>query len=198
MPVARTKWDSKREASYAALVESAMRCFHHRGYAATRVEDIVAATPYTSGAFYFHFPNKRDCFWHVLDHRERLRGDWAASATDGLDPATPLQDVLARVFARFAEAEQGLSAWVLVMVEFHQQHRGDADAAARLRGTYVAWHANVARFVTALQEGGWVSRDRDPDALARQVFAFVEGSLAHGELYGSDADVIEGVARLLA
>ena len=66
----------RREASYKALVESALRRFQLRGYAATTVNDIVEPTPYSAGAFYYHFANKTDCFWHVVDYRERLRGEW--------------------------------------------------------------------------------------------------------------------------
>src|SRR5271170_7047649 len=114
----RTKWQIKREASYLALVDSAMRQFHNRGYEKTRVEDILEGTGYTSGAFYFHFKNKADCFWHVIAYREQLRGDWPTQILDGLDPATTsLEQVLGRVFAHFAAVESGASAWVLVMVD---------------------------------------------------------------------------------
>jgi AcrR family transcriptional regulator len=201
--VKKTKWQVKREASYEALVESAMRRFHDLGYAATRVEDIVEGTGYTGGAFYFHFKSKADCFWHVIEHRERRRGDWASAVTRGLDPATTsLEQVLARVFARFAEAEQGVSAWVLVMVDFFQQHREDAEVHDRITEIYAGWHANIARFVSALQQGGWVPAGADPELLATELFAYVEGLTTHARLYQlpaktQDAALIGGLVSLL-
>jgi AcrR family transcriptional regulator len=186
-PVKKTKWQVKREASYQALVESAMRSFHDHGYEATRIEDISADAGYTSGAFYFHFQNKADCFWHVIAHREGLRGDWVTDATTGLDPTTAsIEAVLARTFAGFAEADSGRSDWVLAMVDFHQQHRGDPEVATLLAHVYSRWHENIARFVTALQHGGWVAADRDPDLLATQVFAATEGLTTHARLYTLD------------
>ncbi len=183
----KTKWQVKREASLDALVRSAMRCFHERGYAATRVEDIVEGTGYTSGAYYFHFKNKADCFWQVIAYREKLRGDWPSEILDGLDPAgTGLEQVLGRVFARFAATEDGVSAWVLVMVDFFQQHRHDPDAQTMLADTYRRWHDGLTGFITALQQGGWVGADRDPDLLATQVFAATEGLTTHARLYGID------------
>jgi AcrR family transcriptional regulator len=199
MPERRTKWDAKREASYEALVDSAMRRFHERGYAATRVEDIVAGTGYTSGAFYFHFPNKTECFWHVLERREQLRGDWS-HVLDGLDPKTTgVEEVLERVFAYFAEALDGLNEWILVMVDFHQQHRDDAVAQTRLAEIYARWHGELARFVAGLQAGGWVAADRDPDRLATQLFAATEGLAAHASLYGASTQdaLIDMLVRIL-
>jgi AcrR family transcriptional regulator len=187
------------DASYQALVEAAMRWFHDNGYAATRVEDIVQTAGYTRGAFYFHFLDKTDCFRHVVAHREQLRGDWPGDVLDGLDPqTTSLEAVLERLFAHFAATEQGLSAWVLVMVDYHQQHRGDPDAQALLAEIYGIWHDQIARFVAALQQHGWLDPGRDPARLARQAFAYVEGTIAHTELYrhGQD-DLIDGLATLL-
>jgi AcrR family transcriptional regulator len=195
----KTRWQEKREASYEALVAAAMRCFHARGYAATRLEDIVQAAGYTTGAFYFHFANKADCFWHVIAYRERLRGDWPVDLLDGLDPATTsLEQVLEKVFARFAAADQGLGAWVLVMVDFHQQHRDDPDTQAKLAEVYAGWQGRIGHFVTVLQQRGWIAADRDPDQLARLAFAFTEGLTVHAELYTSGRDgLIDGLARLL-
>jgi TetR/AcrR family transcriptional repressor of nem operon len=200
---APTKWQQKREASRAALLQAAMRRFHDHGYAATTVAEIAADAGYTSGAFYFHFKDKTECFWAVVEHREVLRGAWWEGVLEGLDPATtPLEEVLARTFAHFSESVGSLNAWVLVMVDFHQQHRGDADAAARLAEVYDLWREDLTRFVAALAEGGWIGADRDPATVATQIFAFGEGMNAHAAVYGLDeaaarAATIAGLVRLL-
>lgn len=196
----KTRWDEKREASRAALLDSAMACFGRLGYAATRVEDIVEGSGYTSGAFYFHFKNKADCCRHVIDYREQLRGNWPTHILDGLDPATTsLEQVLEKVYAQFATAKRGLADWILVMVDFHQQHRHDPETRQLLADLYARWHAEIKRFVVALQEGGWVDRGRDPDLLTTQLFAFGEGLNVHGALYGFDRTraLMDGHIRLL-
>jgi len=198
--IKKTKWQERREASLEALVRSAMRQFHERGYAATRVEDIVEGTGYTSGAFYFHFKNKADCFSQVIALRDRLRGDWPDEVLEGLDPAsTSLEAVLEKLYARFAATEAGISAWVLIMVDFHQQNRNDPAIQAELAETYRRWHHDIARFVRGLQRGGWIGPDRDPDLLAGQVFAYGEGMIVHSNLYQLDRPgLIDGLLRLFA
>jgi AcrR family transcriptional regulator len=199
----KTKWEAKREASYAALVRSAMQRFHERGYAATTVNDIVEGTGYTAGAFYFHFDNKADCFWHVIDHRERLLGDWWEVALNDVDPSSAsLEQVLARAFAHFAEALEGFTGGVLVMADFHAQHRAEPEAMARLAEVYGRWRLQLERFVAALAEGGWIDRDRDPVLLATQMFAFGEGMTVHTRIYSLDEEIvqaalIDGLVRIL-
>jgi AcrR family transcriptional regulator len=196
----KTKWQEKREASLEALVHSAMRQFHERGYAATRIEDIVNGTGYTSGAFYFHFKNKADCFSEVIALRDRLRGEWPDEVLEGLDAAnSSLEAVLEKLFARFAATEAGISAWVLIMVDFHQQTRNDPEIQADLAETYRYWHHDIARFVRGLQRGGWVGAHRDPDLLASQVFAYTEGLIVHSNLYQLDRPgLMDGLLRLFA
>ena len=199
----RTKFDVKREASRAALIDAAMRSFAERGYAATTVADIVAGTDHTSGAFYFHFKDKAECFWAVVEHREERRGGWWVEVLEGLDPqSASLEAVLGRAFAHFDASHAGAGGWALVMADFHKQHRGDAAAAARLAAVYERWHAGLREFVAALAAGGWIEAGRDPDTVATQIFAFGEGMNLHEQLYGLDpkrtrAALAEGLVRLL-
>lgn len=200
----RTKWDAKLEASYAALVESAMRSFHEKGYAGTSVADIVTGAGYTPGAFYHHFTNKADCFWHVVAYREKLRGDWSTLASETDPSAVTLEVLLERVFAHFAKSLGGFTEWVLVMVDFHQQHRDDPEALARLAEIYGRWRDDVRRFIDALAARHWIEPPRDPGMLAQQVFALTEGLIVHTALYVRAENaarvqrtLIDGLARLL-
>jgi AcrR family transcriptional regulator len=186
-----TKWEVKREASRTALVESAMRSFAEHGYAATRVEDIVEGTGYTKGAFYFHFENKLECFWSTVAHREALRGDWVSDLVGQLSPDETLEQALARMFDHFAASEQGVGAWILVMVDFHQQHKDDPEVAARLAEVYETWHGNLGRFAVALQERRLVPPEKDPELLATEAFAYVEGLTAHGRMYGLSTTALQ-------
>ena len=200
----RTKWDTKREASYDALVRSAMHTFYTKGYAAATVADIVGGTGYTSGAFYQHFASKDDCFWHVVAYREKLRGDWAALAP-AFKPATiSLEDVLKGVFAHFASAQDGLNEWVLVMIDFYQQHRADVEAMSKLGAIYQQWRDNITRFIQALQANGWIDGGRDPRLLAEQIFAYTEGLTVHTALYrraensaAAQHALVSGIVKLL-
>jgi AcrR family transcriptional regulator len=197
-----TKWDEKRAASYEAVVRAAHHVFHERGYSATTVADIVARTPYSSGAFYFHFANKADCFWHVMALRERLRGDWYALARETDPSRTSLDALLRQVLGHFARAQEGVVGWTLVVADFARQHGDDRDTQARLKEAYAGWQADIRGFVTLLHDRGWVTDERDASLVAIELFAYGEGLTAHATLYGIDPAVaadaqIDGLVKLL-
>lgn len=192
----------RREASYGALVESALRVFHERGYAAATVNEIVEPTPYSAGAFYYHFANKADCFWHVVRYRDALRGEWWL-IPDGLTPANAsLTEVVTDALRRLAASLRGFTAWTPVMVDFYQQHRDDPDARARISELYDTWREQVGTFMHNLQTGGWIAPDRDPDLIAVQVLAFQEGLSTHASVFSIEESLLtraslDGLPRLL-
>ena len=97
-----------------------------------------------------------------------------------LDPkATGLEGLLERVFAHFAVSLEGLTEWVLVMVDFHQQHRDDPEALTKLARVYSRWRDEVTRFIDVLQANGWIAPPNDPALLTQQVFAYAEGLTVH-------------------
>jgi transposase len=122
----------RREASYRALLDSALRLFQERGYAATTVIDIVEPTPYSPGAFYYHFANKTDCFWHVVDYRDQLRGEWWTIAGRMSPANATLTDVIAKTLGRLGESLRGHTAWTMVVVDFYHQDRDDPETQTRL------------------------------------------------------------------
>jgi AcrR family transcriptional regulator len=197
------KQQLRREASYKALIESALRLFQERGYAAATVNEIVEPTPYSAGAFYYHFDNKTDCFWQVVAYREELRGEWYV-IPDGMDPAnTTLTEVTADALGRLAKSLHGHTAWTLVMVDFFQQHRDEADTRARLAELHEGWRDQVSRFMRNLQAGAWIDSDRDPDLMAVQVLAFQEGLSTHKNVFSFGDELfqrasVDGLTRLLA
>ena len=193
----------RRQASKEALLDSAMRSFHQLGYARTTVADIVAATDYTAGAFYFHFDNKADCLWHVIAHRELKRADWSHLVAQADREEDSLEDLVTRVFAHFAATLDGLNAWVLVMVDFAQQHRNDPVVRKRLADLYLRWREELEQFVVALQAHGWVDAGRAPKLVATQLFAYSEGIGTHLAVYDVEPDLaaralIDGTVRILA
>jgi AcrR family transcriptional regulator len=176
----------RREASYRALLDSALCLFQERGYAATTVNDIVEPTAYSPGAFYYHFANKTDCFWHVVEYREQLRGEWWPIPA-GMTPANAtLTDVIAQTLGRLSESLRGHTAWTMVLVDFYQQHRDDPEMQTRLAALYERWREHVGQFLRNLQAGGWIDPARDPDLLAVQVLAFQQGLSTHRRVFSFD------------
>jgi len=103
----RPTQQERSEKTVAALVEAARLLFAKQGFAATSLDDILAATKMTRGALYHHFDSKTSLFRAVFEEQEKIltaevakaaaekRGAWQAfrAGCDGfleacLDPAT--------------------------------------------------------------------------------------------------------------
>ena len=136
---------------------------------------IVTRTGHTEGAFYGHFENKQQVFQHVLAYRQELTHGWTQTLRD-YDPSdTTLGEALAIVVTRLGDMLPGANEWILVLVDFYQQTKHDPDTHRLLTTKYEQWIDGIEELVQALQEQGWVARDRDARQIARQIIAFNEG-----------------------
>src|SRR3954464_15918627 len=74
------------------LLECAARLFAERGYADTRVIDIVKEAGVAKGLFYWYFENKEQLFKELADEiRQRLRRSQAEAIDPDADPLVRLR-----------------------------------------------------------------------------------------------------------
>ncbi len=60
------RWRRRKEDRPAEIVTAALACFHERGFAATRLEDVAARAGVTKGTIYLYFNNKEELFKAVV------------------------------------------------------------------------------------------------------------------------------------
>jgi len=190
-----SKFAARRTATRAALVQLGLERFPLKGYSGTTVEDLIRASDYTRGAFYFHFRGKEDFFLAVLEYRAELRDEWWLVASDPRHTTTR-QAVMATLAHLNALHDGG--AWLMLIADFFQATGRDAAYVATLRELYGAWIVELTRFVEALQQRGLARTDVAAQALAAQAFATAEGHTIHRVLYGLDGELVaDSLVRLL-
>ncbi len=123
------RWQRRRDARPAELLEAAAACFGEAGYQATRVEEIASRAGVTVGTVYRYFPNKETLFAAVLDEsRKRLPTGWAVAERD---PGRLLRETIDRWWAFLAEPAQA------VILRAALADAGDVPEAAALYGREV-------------------------------------------------------------
>lgn len=60
------RWQRRKEARPAEILEAAMQVFVERGYAATRLEDVAARAGVTKGTMYLYFESKEAVFKEMV------------------------------------------------------------------------------------------------------------------------------------
>ena len=148
-----------------AILDAAASLFAERGYAETRVIDIVRAAGVAKGLFYWYFENKEEVFAELVGAvRHRLRLEQGRA----IDPdASPLERV-----------GQGVDASVRFMGEhrrlysFFDMESLDPKLQAHLRPGSEVHITDTATHVRAGIEAGQI-KDEDPVLLAHGVVGAV-------------------------
>ncbi len=136
------------EARRAQILEAALSCFAARGYHATTMDDIVAASGLSKGSLYWHFEGKEDVFLATFDYvfeQVFVRFDEAAAAGDA-DVVGLLEREMEHFFARFGDERLLVLAWV----EFIGHPRG----RERMATIYRAVRARLEDLIRAGIEAG--------------------------------------------
>ena len=142
---------------WPALLDAAAAQFAERGYHATSMRDLAAATAMTPGAIYFHVANKQARLLAVYEEGvQRILDRVEAAAAAAREPWTRLE----KAVAAHLESVLDASAYARVIIRILP---GDApEIAAELKELRDRYEARFSRYFSAVR----LPRERDP-AVAR-------------------------------
>jgi AcrR family transcriptional regulator len=178
---------SRGERTRARLREAARTVFAERGYAAARVEDVVAQAGVSHGTFYTYFENKAAVLDALIDV---TAGELQAVVDDpsweGPDVLATIAAVIDRFVAVFADHADVVRAWLEASA--HEPHFRD-----RLREVRQGYVDRVADNLRPALDGS----DHDPAVAASALVAMVEGYATQG-LTSDDPDQRASVVATLS
>ena len=162
---------SRGQETKGRIVAAAAELMHLRGVGATSVDDVLAASGTGKSQIYHYFSSRDDLVEAVLRHQlERVLGD----------------------LGRFDIGSWGgIRSWLDAMLE-EQQERGFhggcplgslvgelASSHDRLRvvaaDAFLLWEGRLAAGLRALQERGELRGDAEPERLAEEAMAGIQG-----------------------
>jgi AcrR family transcriptional regulator len=143
--------------------------FAERGYAAARVEDVVARAGVSHGTFYTYFDNKSAALDALIDETAVELLAVVEESWEGSDVATTIESVIARFVEVFAADADIIGAWLEAGA--HEKHFRD-----RLREVRVGY---VDRVATQL-EPALADTPHDAHVAAAALVAMVEGYASQG------------------
>ena len=168
---------SRGERTRSKLLEAAREVMAARGFAAARIEDIVAAAGVSHGTFYTYFDNKAVALDALIDTVAAELQAVVDEPWDGADGQAAVEAVIGRFVRVFASHADVVRVWLEVSA--HDAHF--ADRLTQVRGGYVARVAEV--LAPALQ-----GTRHDPVLAARALVAMVEGTVTQGVAGSPQAD----------
>lgn len=164
----------QKQFDHEAVLDQAMRLFWQQGYAATSIQDLVAATGINRSSMYATFGDKQRLFLAAVDRYvdqvsaarlEQLRAPGSAKAA--------LRDYFEGMLA-FAQGE-GQRLGCLLTNSAIEIAPHDAEIATTLRKRLGAVEDALFEAVRRGQTQGEIAADKDPRALARFLLGVIQG-----------------------
>lgn len=153
------------------LRDAARGVFAERGFAAARVEDVVAAAGVSHGTFYTYFENKAAALDALIDVTAEDLTSVLDEPWDGPDGAAAIEAVIDRFVTVFVDHADVIAVWLEASA--HEPHF--RERLRRVRGGYVQRVADALSPVLA-------ASSHDAHTAAAALVAMVEGTATQGIL----------------
>ena len=159
----------KEEATRLSILEKAFELIYAKGYQTTSIDDIIATTKVTKGAFYYHFKNKDEMGISIINEllKPTLTGSFIGPLQTGGDPLTAIYQLMYNLLIEneFLKVEYGCPASNLT----HEMTSWNADFNKALNELTEQWIDAMIDLIEQGKSSGAVRKDVN----ARQVTMFV-------------------------
>lgn len=165
----------RREQSIEQVLESALKLFVSRGYAATSIDDIARKAGLTKGAVYFYFKGKSALLLELISHSAALyEGIFSRMRTSSACAAEQLELFVDWAAEIGAQNNELLLLPVLMSMEIGSRDDAVEKALNRL---YDSYHEEMERVIKQGQGSGEFAMDIFPREQAAILVALTDGML---------------------
>ncbi|MFJ4468638.1 TetR/AcrR family transcriptional regulator [Streptomyces sp. NPDC089424] len=170
------------------ILDGAAVCFARNGFHATSMQDVLKEVNLSAGAVYRYFSGKEELIAAIVaEVLGSVRAAFEEAARQS--PPPPPDELVAAVLGRTLAARENLTvdgrpAFPRLVIQVWAETLRNEDLRAVLGEGYASVRAAWARIVESYQSAGMMSRDVEPDRVARTMIAAVIGFLAQQSLFG--------------
>lgn len=161
-----------------AVLDAAFQAVWRQGFQAASLNDILARTGLTKGAFYHHFPDKFALGRALVEERltDYVQDLWLTPMEVAVDPLAEMAQIVERHLLKADPAALRLGCPLAALA----QDLGGLDDGFRgpLETLHRAWRKGVARALRQGQQRGAVRSDIDAEHVAAFIIAAWQGILA--------------------
>lgn len=104
----------KAEATRSMILQKSFELIYHKGYRATSIDEIIATTEVTKGAFYYHFKNKEEMGLAIINEilKPTLSNSFVEPLMSDEDPVETIYNLMDHLLLRneFLRLEFGCPA----------------------------------------------------------------------------------------
>jgi TetR/AcrR family transcriptional repressor of nem operon len=175
----------KAEATRLSILQKSFELIYTKGYQTTSIDDILATTQVTKGAFYYHFKNKDEMGLAIIN--ELLKPNFAAAfmkplQSDG-DPVKMIYDMMYQLLMKneFMKVAYGCPAANLTL-EMAPWHK---DFTIALNDLSEQWKNAIVQCIKNGKKNGSIRADVKPEQVALFIMSGYWGIRNIGKLHNS-------------
>jgi AcrR family transcriptional regulator len=157
-----------------STIKNVVRIFSERGYHATSVSDLCAATGLTAGSIYKAFGDKRTLFLAALDRYVESRNAELKKLLDAQSNGHDKIRAMLRFYAEASCGEEGRRG-CLVVSSAVALATFDEEMAARIEAVMQRNEEKLRRLLRQGQKDNSISPDINEHATARSLLALLQG-----------------------
>lgn len=185
--------DERRE----QILSAALRVFAKRGFAATKISDIVARTDMSHGLVYHYFKSKEEVFYELLKRAmETSSQSLLMVESMPLSPIEKVRQTANYILGGIENFEE--SAYYFLIVTHASVMEGAGEEGEELLKISNIPMESLTRILQAGQEAGEI-RDGDPFGMAMIFFAAIQGlaiyKLAMEGFHMPDPEILIGMVK---
>lgn len=176
------------------ILEAAERLIFAKGYSGTAVDDILAATGLTKGAFFYHFKSKSDLAMALLERFwdrdvaffEQITERARSLADD------PLQALLIffKLFEEAVEQSDGQPLKCLFASYLYEGEQFNEEVHAFIRDGFEQWRQMFVSMIEPALAGRETRIPVSADELAEMIMGQIEGAFVLAQASGDRAALI--------
>ena len=177
----------KGERTRRKIISVAASLFHHNGYAATGMDELVARAKLTKGSFYHHFQSKKEVALAVLREAvaEQVQRRWIDPVVHAPQPLAAIRQAVSQLRKETPERDLLTGCPVNNLAsELALQDRDFQDAVA---GLFIEWEIAWTVALRRELESGRPHNYKDPRAFSLYLIALIEGGQAMAKAQQSRA-----------
>jgi AcrR family transcriptional regulator len=182
------------EGTRRCILDEAAKAFARNGYAGTSLNDVIAATGLTKGAFYFHFPSKEALALEVFRSKQQ---EWAAKAVAAAGTKERALDKLVEMMRATCVVHQNDEA-ARAVARLCWDLGEEAQLAPQMTPFLTNWFDLVEDMLRRAQDEGDVRADVDVRGVAEVCVASFIGISDVSHLLNGNLDLRRKAEMLLS
>ena len=166
---------TKGELTREKILSEASLLFNQKGFGATTVSDVVAATGLKKGSLYFHFPGKDALGISILEKAREEFMVFLETSLTGKTPGKQLDNFLKNVLKK--QSGTGFVGGCIFGNTALEMSDKDERYSNLIEQVFHEWMNKIEHVVQDAQASGQVRDDLPAKTLARHIVSAIEGNI---------------------